>query len=117
MTDTDVAPFVHGHRDFEQSNDRSAQAVTMKRPPGHRGPFDFAQVRANGNRSQPLWRSTKDEVNGMLNYSTTAKARTGKVPMPLTRGGIAKNFAPDSGTNSKLQRCSTMGMSFFSKVE
>ena len=42
--------------------------------------------------------------------STTAKARTGKVPMPATLGGAAVKRKPVGGSASRPVRCSTIGM-------
>src|SRR5262249_18761378 len=49
--------------------------------------------------------------------STSPKARTGKVPMPLTLTGTAKKRNPAPGSWAKPRRCSTMGTSAASRRE
>src|SRR5262249_35778812 len=49
--------------------------------------------------------------------ASSAKARTGKVPMPRNLTGTAKKRKPASGNCSRPRRCSTMGISAPSKVE
>jgi len=48
--------------------------------------------------------------------SSTAKARTGKVPIPATIGGAALNRKPSCGSASSPRRCSTIGMPAASSV-
>jgi len=58
------------------------------------------------------------ELKALLRaYSTTANARTGKVPNALTLTGTALNRNPVSGKAARLQRCSQTGIPAPSTIE
>ena len=70
--------------------------------PGHRAPRPTGTRRAAANRRAARPRRRRQP--------TTAKARTGNVPMPRTAGGAAVNRKPVSGSWSRPVRCSTIGI-------
>ncbi len=83
--------------------------------PGHGRHLHFE---ANEYRYGVMRALEATELKSLLrSYSTSAKARTGNVPNPLTFTGTAVNRNPESGNADRLHMCSQTGMPAPSRIE
>src|SRR6267143_48081 len=73
----------------------------------------------SGNSAPPLRIVTSGVVMlcACCHSFKTANARTGKLPIPFTRGGTAKNRKPLSGSSPRRHKCSTIGIPAPSRSE